>query len=102
MLLVFSTLLGGIGQVLFKKGLLGSGALLVAYLFAGLVAYGLSTLVYFYVLGRKNLSWAYSFGGLSYVFASVMAYFLLGEGITPLRWFGILLIAVGTAFIGFS
>ncbi len=101
-LLVFSTLLGGAGQVLFKAGLSNSGYALLTYIVMGFVVYGISTLAYFYALGRKNLSWAYSFGGLSYIFASIMAYFLLGESISELRWLGILIIAAGTVLIGFS
>ena len=101
-LLVFSTLLGGVGQVLFKAGLSDSGSAVLAYVAMGFVVYGISTLAYFYALGRKNLSWAYSFGGLSYIFASVMAYLLLGESISEIRWLGILIIAAGTVLIGLS
>ncbi len=102
LILVFSTLLGGAGQLLFKAGLSSSGLYLVAYLVAGLVLYGVSTLAYFYTLSRRSLSWAYSFGGLSYIFASIFAFSFLGEPVSPLRWAGILVIAIGTAVIGLS
>ncbi len=102
LILVVGTLLGGLGQFLFKEGLDNSGLLLAAYLVAGLVIYGMSTLIYFYALSRRSLSWAYSFGGISYIFASVLAFLLLGESVTPLRWLGIAVIAVGTAVIGLS
>jgi drug/metabolite transporter (DMT)-like permease len=102
LILVFSTLLGGAGQLLFKAGLESAGLYIAVYLFFGLILYGISTLAYFYTLSRRSLSWAYSFGGLSYIFASVFAYAFLAEPVSPLRWIGILVIAIGTAVIGLS
>jgi uncharacterized membrane protein len=102
-ILVVSTFLGGIGQLLFKMGLLSSTSLLLGtLLILGLIAYGLSTLLYFYILGRTHLAWAYGFGGLSYIFATIFAVLILGEQVSILRWTGIGLIAVGVALIGFS
>lgn len=102
LLLIASTLLGGAGQFLFKYGLNDSGIALVFYIVLGFLVYAVSTALYFYVLSRKSLSWAYGFGGLSYIFASVLAFLALGEIISPLRWLGIAVIAIGTAVVGFS
>ncbi len=104
LMLVGSTFLGGLGQLLFKLGLrsLGIPGIFAYYLSIGIVAYLVSTVIYFYVLSRKSLSWVYSFGGLSYIFASFFAFFILGEAISPLRWFGIGAIVVGVALIGIS
>jgi uncharacterized membrane protein len=101
-LLLVSTLLGAMGQVFFKIGVTGSLTELVAFVALGVIAYGASTVVYFYVLSRTHLSWAYGFTGLSYIFASIIAFFLLGETIPTLRWDGILIITVGTVLIGLS
>lgn len=100
--LAVSTLLGGLGQFFFKEGLNDAGLSLALYILLGFAIYAVSTAIYFYVLSRKTLSWTYSFGGLSYIFASILAFLLLGEGITLLRWMGILVIAIGTAVIGLS
>ena len=101
--LIFSTLLGSVGQLLFKIGLLsGSVDEAAFYIVAGVVAYGSSTVAYFYALGRSNLSWVYGFGGLSYVFASMLAFAVLGEPVTALRVGGIVSIAIGTALVGLS
>ncbi len=102
-MLVVSTFLGGLGQFLFKLGL-SSTSILYFYVMLGLgvVSYIVSTVFYFYVLSRAHLSWVYSFGGLSYIFANIFALFFLGEIITPMRWLGVIVIAIGTAFIGFS
>ncbi len=104
LVLVASTFLGGTGQLFFKLGLhnLGIPSIFIYYLAIGIVAYVVSTVIYFYVLSRRSLSWVYSFGGLSYIFASFFAFFILGEVISPLRWLGIGMIAVGVALIGIS
>ncbi len=98
--LVVSTFLGAVGQLLFKYSF---GKPLFAELLAsGLVVYGISTIIYFYVLSRVHLSWAYGMGGLSYIFATIFAYLFLSENIPLLRWFGVIIIAIGAALIGFS
>lgn len=102
-LLFTSTFLGAVGQVLFKMGVVGGTALLlIEYVLLGLIAYAISTLVYFYVLSRVHLSWAYGFSGLSYIFASVIAFTFLGEQVSILRWLGIMVIAMGTLLISVS
>ena len=96
--LLVSTFLGSMGQLLFKMGLAHS--LLVVLL--GLLAYSLSTLIYLYILGRAHLSWTYGIGGLSYIFASILAFLVLGEKISVLRWIGIAVIAIGTVLVSVS
>ncbi len=97
-ILLLSTFLGSLGQLFFKIGISHS----LLYLAAGLVVYGISTLIYLYILGRSHLSWTYGVGGLSYIFASVLAFLFLGEQITYLRWLGVFVIAIGTALVGLS
>ncbi len=92
--------LGAIGQLLFKYGVLGHISLI--YLIPGLVAYGLSTAIYFVVLSRSHLSWAYGLNGISYVVAVFLALAFLHENIPILRWVGVAVIAIGAALIGFS
>ena len=71
-LLVVSTLLGAMGQLFFKYSFVNAGSFLILLLI-GILAYAASTAVYFYVLSRVHLSWAYSVGGISYVFAVLLA-----------------------------
>jgi drug/metabolite transporter (DMT)-like permease len=101
-ILLVSTLLGAFGQILFKIGVMSSAFQLLIYIMVGIASYLISTVLYFYVLSRTHLSWAYSFTGLSYIFASLIAFLFLGENVPALRWLGILVIAVGTALIGVS
>ena len=95
-----STLLGAVGQLLFKFSFTSS--FFVGWLALGVLAYGLATLAYFYVLSRVHLSWAYGIGGLSYIFATLLAYFVLAENVPLLRWAGVVIITVGVVLIGTS
>jgi len=102
LILLVSTFLGALGQVFFKMGVMQFGILFYTYVAIGLVFYLASTVVYFYVLSRTHLSWSYGFTGLSYIFASFIAFAFLGESVPLLRWLGIIVIAIGTALIGVS
>lgn len=102
LILVISTSLGAVGQLIFKLGLDSSGVPLAELVGLGVVLYALSTMLYFYVLGRSHLSWAYSFVGLSYSIASILAFLVLGEPVTPLRVAGIAVIQLGIIVIGLS
>jgi uncharacterized membrane protein len=101
MFLLVSTLLGAVGQLFFKDSFLDK-PIFPELLLVGLVAYGVSTLIYFYVLSRAHLSWTYGIGGLSYIFATLLAYAFLAESVPPLRWAGVMTITVGVILIGLS
>ena len=102
-ILVFTTFLGAVGQLLFKIGV-GSQTpiMLVFYVLLGLISYAISTLFYLYTLSRTHLSWAYGFGGLSYLFTTILAFLVLNEQVPVLRWVGVFVIFVGVALIGIS
>lgn len=102
-MLLASTLLGSLGQLMFKIGV-DSASLytIAAYVALGVVAYGAATLLYLYILGRAHLSWAYGFVGFSYIFTVILAYIVLGEAVGLERWIGVFAIAAGTALISLS
>lgn len=99
--LLFTSFLAALGQTVFKLAFLNPG-ILVLLIAAGLVAYIISTVYYLFALSRVHLSWAYGIGGLSYVFAVMMAYLFLGEMIPPLRWLGVAIIFIGVVLVGTS
>ncbi len=102
-LLLVSTLLGSFGQLFFKMGVdAQSTSLLAGFILTGIIAYGVATLIYLYILGRSHLSWAYGFVGFSYIFTTILAFSVLGEAVGPERWAGVVIIAIGTALIGLS
>ena len=92
--------LGATGQLLFKLGVLSGISL--AYLVPGIAAYVVSTAIYFVVLSRSHLSWAYGLNGISYVITVFLALIFLHETIPLLRWVGVVVIAVGAALVGLS
>ncbi|MDE1833384.1 MAG: hypothetical protein KGH58_03125 [Candidatus Micrarchaeota archaeon] len=100
-ILFFSTLLGAVGQFLFKYAF-GVHSLFIGLIAAGFIAYVIATVMYFYVLSRMHLSWAYSMGGLSYIFTTIFAATILAENVPILRWVGVVVIAAGVLLIGMS
>lgn len=99
-LLIFSTCLAAVGQLLFKYGV--NGKLSLLFLLPGLAAYVMSTAIYFVVLSRTHLSWAYGLNGISYVITVFLALTFLHENIPIIRWVGVAVIAIGAALVGFS
>lgn len=98
-LLIVSTFLGGVGQLFFRYAFVGNALYVLVF---GLLAYGVSTIIYLFVLSRVHLSWAYSLGGMSYIFAAIFAVAILNENVPILRWVGVIVIVVGVALIGIS
>lgn len=98
-----------VGQLLWKIGLnqLGSGltfrdvplVLTSPSILGGFVVFGLSTLVYLFVLSRLQLSFVYPLFSLSYVVGVLLAYFVLHERITTMHWVSIGVIVVGVALL---
>ncbi len=92
---MLSTFLGALGQLLFKLSLLNTVLLTFAM---GFGVYIISALIYFYVISRAHVSWAYSMGGFSYIFAVILAATFI-EHVPPLRWIGTIIITIGVLFI---
>jgi drug/metabolite transporter (DMT)-like permease len=65
------------------------------FVWAGLILFGLSALVWLVVLSRASLSFAYPFAALTYVLILVFDRFALDETVPPLRWAGVAFIVVG-------
>lgn len=94
-LLVFATVgLNTLAQVLLKAG--SGQSLLNPYLLGGVLAYGLSTLLYISVLGKLNLSLAYPLIiGLTVISTTVSGVVLFQEKIGFTAWIGIGLMISG-------
>ena len=65
------------------------------YVWAGLLLFGMSALVWLVVLSRASLSFAYPFAALTYVLILLFDAFVLDETVPALRWGGVAFIAVG-------
>ena len=91
-------------------GRLGAGALqqpletLIAIastpvVWLGLASYAIGAVLWMVVLSRLDLGYAYPLLAISYILIPLLAHFLLGEAIPPLRWVGIAVIFVGVIIV---
>jgi drug/metabolite transporter (DMT)-like permease len=115
-LILISIILGPLGNVFLGKGMKGVGSVTSArmidllpiasrvlrseYIWLGIVC-----LMGFFVTHMLLLTWAdYSYvqpaTSLSYLSIAILSYLLLGEMISPLRWFGVAVICVGVLLVG--
>ena len=102
LLLVCATVaLNTLAQVLLK---LGSGKFLLnPYFLAGIMAYGVSTLMYISVLSKLNLSLAYPLViGLTVIATTLSGVYVFQEKVEPTAWFGIglMLSGIGALTLG--
>ena len=71
-------------------------------LWVGLILFGISALFWLVVLSRVPLSVAYPIVGISYILIVLFARIFLNEHVPPVRWLGVIVVAVGIAIIGIS
>lgn len=65
----------------------------------GLLLFGLSAVVWLFVLSRVSLSFAYPFAALTYLLIVLVDRFVLHEHVPPLRWLGVALIMGGIVMV---
>jgi drug/metabolite transporter (DMT)-like permease len=115
-LILLMVILNPVSNILLKKGMNRTGAMAswapadVFHFFfraftTGAIWLGIGCLLAFFVAYLLVLSWAdYSFvqpsSALANGLTALLAYLLLHEFITPLRWAGILLICAGVFVVG--
>jgi len=103
------------GQILLKLGMnrigpvsfssIGAVGSLLADIFKspmvliGLFCYAISAVIWLVVISAVDLSFAYPFIGLTYVFILIVSRFILKEDVNPLRWAGAAIITVGVVVI---
>ena len=96
------------GQVFFRAGVdnrsFGSIEEIVRtifspLIFAGLVIYALSTILWLYVLTRIPISQAYPMLALAYPAMLIIAKFLFNEDISLIRWIGVGVVCIGVVLV---
>ena len=70
--------------------------------FSGLAVYAVSVLAWLWVLSKVDLSIAYPFVGISFIFTLLFGIFLLDESLNAFKIIGTLMIAVGCFFVAKS
>jgi drug/metabolite transporter (DMT)-like permease len=53
-------------------------------------------------MSKSDISFLWPLTALSFVFATFAAMWFLGEQVSATRWFGVILIVIGAAFISYS
>jgi multidrug transporter EmrE-like cation transporter len=105
-LLVFAcTILGAAAQILMKMGMTHFRpepiALLTNYqLLAGYVLYGMNTLMLVLALREGELSMLYPIIALTYVWVTLLSYFMLSEPANAFKNIGIITIVIGVTVLG--
>lgn len=113
-LILTGVLLNAIAQLLLKQGMLrvglfgfdtaGLGAALPRvlsnpFIWAGLLSYVVSVVVWLLVLSRVEVSYAYPMVSLGYVFALVIGGAVFHENVSAARILGVLVIGLGVILI---
>jgi drug/metabolite transporter (DMT)-like permease len=114
-LILFNIIIGSIGQLILKMGMMQVGRIGVVeisrplttlgtvfsnpLILVALPLYGGALLIWLIVLSRLQLSFAYPFLALNYVLNALLAQAILGEHISLVRWMGIGLICSGVILI---
>lgn len=70
-----------------------------AYIWLGVILYGLATILWLKVLSFLPLSIAYPIQSLAYVLGMIAAYYVFGEAITVSKIVGSILIIIGVCVI---
>ena len=70
-----------------------------AMVWGGLALFGISAIVWMFVLSRTSLSFAYPFVALTYLIIVLADRFVLHDAVPPIRWAGVGLIMVGIVLV---
>jgi drug/metabolite transporter (DMT)-like permease len=116
--ILLMVIFGPLGNVLLGKGMRRIGAvqvtdlasavrLLEGILSSPTIWAGIASLLGFFVAYMLVLSWAdYSYvqpaSSVAYAMVALLAHYLLREAISPLRWFGVLIICMGVLVVGYT
>lgn len=109
-LILFSVLLNAIAQLLLKKGMVSVGALQLSvefvfkcainpFIFGGMCVYAISIISWLIVLSKVQVSVAYPFLALGFIFSAIVAHFAFGEALGMGKITGIGLICVGLVLL---
>jgi multidrug transporter EmrE-like cation transporter len=115
--LLLATVLGVVGQLLLKQGMLQLGAVELdaasipatiwrmatsPYVFGGLLVYGSGTFFWLVFISRVPLSYSYPFVSLGIILGLLAAWGIFHESIPPIRWVGMLVVCLGVILVARS
>jgi len=101
-----AVILGTAAQLFLKAGTnatpVGLGLALEPRILAGIVCYAVSLVAWILALAKTPVSVAYPIVSLGFALNALLAWWLLGEALTPLRMLGITVIIVGVFLVARS
>jgi multidrug transporter EmrE-like cation transporter len=112
--IIVSVLLNSAAQLAIKKGMSSVGRVSLTlrgvvdaaqvmattwWLWAGMLCFVLSVLLWMFVLSRVDVSFAYPFNSIGYVLVTLFGYLLFGEPIGALKALGIGVICIGVVLV---
>jgi len=115
-IILLSVLLNSAAQLFMKKGMLDVGEVsgLRGFmseiphmitnwaLWTSALCYLFSIALWMIVLSKVDVSYAYPFLSIGYIFSAVVGYFAFSENVTPIRIVGIAVICLGVVLISRS
>ena len=118
LLIIVSVSISAVAQVCLKLGM--SGEMVVdaikagdiwqiaistiqsGWVLTGLFLYVVGAIIWLFVLARVDVSYAYPFVGIGFIFTMVLGKIFLGDQITAIRITGTLVVVVGLAMVARS
>lgn len=101
-----AVVLGTAAQLFLKAGTnatpVGPGLALEPRILAGIACYAVSLVVWILALAKTPVSIAYPMVSLGFALNALLAWWLLGEAVTPMRMAGIGIIIVGVILVARS
>lgn len=110
-LLAIGITFGVFGQLAIKQGVLTLkvkygeglgffiGALTNVFVFIGVALYGMSTVIWLFILSRVDLSIAYPTVSAGYIMVVLLSRVFFKEEVTVVRWAGVLVISAGVILV---
>jgi len=114
--IISSVLLNALAQILLKAGMKQFGNIelknniintsvsiaLNPYIITGFISYGVSIILWLWVLSKVDVSLAYPFQALGYIVVTIVAWLIFQEDITLTRIIALIFISIGLIILAFS
>ena len=114
--IISSVLLNAFAQILLKAGMKQFGIIELKnniihtsvsiasnpYIITGFISYGVSIILWLWVLSKVDVSLAYPFQALGYIVVTILAWLIFQEDITLTRIIALIFISIGLIILAFS
>ena len=93
-----------ISPIAIKNNLIQTSTLIILnpYIIVGFISYGISIVLWLWVLSKVDVSLAYPFQALGYILVTILAWLIFHEEINSLRICALIFITIGLIFLALS